>query len=337
MPALIFQGCFPMLPFGLTRTPAAPDYSKSRYWSALPQKRDSGDAIIPGVLKNGEAHARVDVFFVHPTTYPKNTLWNADLKDTAVNRRTDRLASRYQATVFNGDCRVYVPRYRMAAFFAYLWRHRDGRKAFDLAYSDVKAAFDYYLLHYNKGRPIIIAGHSQGSDHAVRLLQEYFDGDTTELQKQLVAAYVPGSLIYKSTFKNLPLCDSASECGCYVTWNSVPWFQLTFYGRPIRPVECVNPLTWTTSKEHAPDSLNKGGMPFGFTHIDKGLADAKISPIGLLWVHRPKNKSKKQYPQINGPSYHILDYNLFYMNIRENIHQRIDCYMGGKRRRALRK
>ena len=53
---------------------------------------------------------------------------------------------------------------------------------------DVKAAFQYYLEHYNNGRPIIIASHSQGTTHAKRLLKEFFDG--TALQHQLVAAYL---------------------------------------------------------------------------------------------------------------------------------------------------
>ncbi len=49
---------------------------------------------------------------------------------------------------------------------------RTGQKsidAFDLAYEDLKTAFENYLKHYNKGRPIIIASHSQGSLHALRL------------------------------------------------------------------------------------------------------------------------------------------------------------------------
>ena len=49
------------------------------------------------------------------------------------------------------------------------------QKKIDVAYADVKRAFDYYLENYNNGRPIIIAGHSQGSGHGMRILKEYFD------------------------------------------------------------------------------------------------------------------------------------------------------------------
>jgi hypothetical protein len=37
----------------------------------------------------------------------------------------------------------------------------------------VKDAFEYYLKNYNNGRPIIIAGHSQGSGHGARILKDY--------------------------------------------------------------------------------------------------------------------------------------------------------------------
>src|SRR5258706_533076 len=65
--------------------------------------------------------------------------------------------------------------------------------AFELAYQDIKTAFQYYLDHYNNGRPIIIASHSQGSSHAQRLLKEFFENGP--LKNRLVAAYVIGMYI----------------------------------------------------------------------------------------------------------------------------------------------
>ena len=61
-------------------------------------------------------------------------------------------------------------------------------QAFELAYQDVKKAFEYYLEHYNNGRPIIIASHSKGSTHTIRLLKEFFDGK--QLKEKLVMAYL---------------------------------------------------------------------------------------------------------------------------------------------------
>lgn len=32
----------------------------------------------------------------------------------------------------------------------------------ELAYEDIKCAFEYYMENYNDGRPIVVAGFSQG-------------------------------------------------------------------------------------------------------------------------------------------------------------------------------
>src|SRR3546814_4733126 len=61
--------------------------------------------------------------------------------------------------------------------------------ALGAAYRDVAAAFDYFLSQ-NEGRPLILAAHSQGSLHLIRLLHEKVAG--TPLASQIVAAYVVG-------------------------------------------------------------------------------------------------------------------------------------------------
>ncbi len=77
--------------------------------------------------------------------------------------------------MFNGSCRVFAPRYRQAHLKAFFMRSSNKSvEAFDTAYSDLKSAFEFYLLHYNKGRPIIIASHSQGTLHAIRLMKDFF-------------------------------------------------------------------------------------------------------------------------------------------------------------------
>ncbi|MGZ3883811.1 MAG: DUF3089 domain-containing protein [Bacteroidia bacterium] len=302
---------------------AAPNYARSKFWTALPQKKDSADFAVKG-LRDEQSSAAVDVFFVHPTTYIVGNHANANVEDSAIISQTDRFPTKYQASVFNGSCRIYAPRYREVEFLEYLAPKPEKKKAFEVAYSDVRRAFLYYLKHYNHGRPFIIASHSQGSDHAIRLCREFLDRDSA-LNRQFVAAYLVGGLIHKDTFTGLCPCDSASQTGCFVTWNSVRWGELTFYGKPVVELICVNPLTWKRNHDQAPASLNKGSVPIGFSRIDEGLADAKCGITGMLWVHKPKVDAK-DYPQINSPFYHILDYNLFYVNIRENVKVRIDAY-----------
>lgn len=306
-------------------TGPAPDYSKLEFWAASPFKMNNSDKV-PASLKNEIRDTRADVFFIHPTSYfgeEKTSPWNADLRDTTVNNNTDNLSILYQATVFNGSCRIFAPRYRqgnMEAF--YVIDTPEAKAAFDLAYQDVKKAFQYYLKHYNKKRPIIIASHSQGSLHAIRLLQEFFDGKS--LQRQLVCAYVVGYQIKKDAFKAIPVGTSADQTGCVVGWRTyakgvIPDRIKAENGNSI----CVNPLTWTTSEKWASPDLHDGIM-FGFDTIVPHTVSAGIEPTAkILWVETPVQLEGKK----DIKDYHRFDYNLFWMNIRKNVRERIDAFM----------
>lgn len=315
----------PLRSFDHTRQPAPPDYSNQSYWVALPGMKDSADAQLPSAgIIDRQADARADVFFIYPTTYSAGGHWNAELDDKKINCRTDKLPARLQASAFNGSCKVYMPRYRGAILYSYFGPKHDKRKAMDLAYSDVRKAFIYYLEHYNQGRPIVIASHSQGSDHAVKLLREFFDKDTV-LAKRLVIAYVAGTAIHDTTFRQLRLCTTPSQTGGFVVWNTVRRGTNTFYGEEVGKIFCVNPLTWKADTNYAPASLNLGGLPVSFDRIDPGLCDAQCAPSRFLWVHRPHQPSRS-YFRLHTRFYHKDDYSFFYMNIRRNVQQRIDAY-----------
>lgn len=88
--------------------------------------------------------------------------------------------------------------------------------------------------------------------------------------------------------------------------------------------ECVNPLAWKRDTTYAPARLNKGSVPKKYNRVDVGRVDAKISDQHLLWVHKPKKT--RGYPTTK--NYHVFDYSLFYMDIRENVKHRIDVYFG---------
>ena len=203
------------------QTPAPPNYSDLKYWAASPHKTDASDQI-PLFLKDEKREFLADVFFIHPTIYDNDSdtaSWNAWLNDEKVNTETDNTTILLQASVFNGSCRVFAPRYRQANMEVfYKMGTPKATDAFDLAYSDVKAAFLYFLKNENNNRPIVIAGHSQGALHAKRLLQEFFDGTT--LQKQLVCAYIPGYWIKIEDFKSIPIGNNPVQTGCFVTWRT---------------------------------------------------------------------------------------------------------------------
>ena len=131
---------------------------------------------------------------------------------------------------------------------------KDSSKAqpyFEIAYTDIKNAFEYYLAHYNNGRPIIIAGHSQGSRLAERLLKEYFENKP--LAKQLVVAYIPGWPVMKNYFTDLKMCSDSIQTGCVCSWQTVRKGFIPFYLKNRRlDAWTTNPLTWTLTDEYAP-------------------------------------------------------------------------------------
>jgi len=326
-------------------TRPAPDYGNLFFWAASPYKHDSSDSI-PAFLKEEKREdKKADVFFIHPTSFLgtadnteilepgenrmqlfnelKAVPWNADLTDTTVNNRTDSRAILYQASVFNGSCRVFAPRYRQAnikTFF--IPESPESQKAYDMAYADIRKAFEYYLKHDNNGRPIIIASHSQGSLHAIRLLKEFFDGKP--LQQKLVCAYIVGHNIPAGTFKHIPIGNSPAATNCFVGWRS---YQKGEISRQVKKEEgnsvCVNPLTWTTSTNWASESLNKGSL-YGFNRLIPAAIGAGIEPSSkVLWVSLPATAGDNMRKLKN---LHVYDYNLFWMNIRENVKLRIESY-----------
>jgi len=305
-----------------------PDYSNPDYWAAHPWKKDLGDSVPKSLQDSYKPDSLADVFFIHPTTLTDNNdnRWNADIDDAAVNNKTDRSTILYQASVFNEKCRVFAPRYRQAHIRAFFIHTADSEKAFETAYADVKAAFVYYLTNYNKGRPIIIASHSQGTKHASRLLKELFENQP--LQKQLVCAYIIGLPVPDDYFEKIKPCTDSLATGCFVSWR-------TFKSGSQEPQSVkdekfkavvINPLTWTTEPGYVSSALNQGAVLRNFNKIVPHAVSTEIHN-NILWSSKPDVPGKILYTQKN---YHIGDINLFYMNIRENVNTRINAFLSGK-------
>jgi hypothetical protein len=89
-------------------------------------------------------------------------------------------------------------------------------------------------------------------------------------------------------------------------------------------VGIVNPLTWTTSEEHAPADANMGGVLTGFK-VYPHVTDAAIYR-GILWCRKPKFKGSALYWSKN---YHPGDFNLYYFNVRTNAQDRAAAFLRG--------
>ncbi len=300
---------------------AVPDYSNPDHWASLPTKDDPADLVPVNTLKNEQETAKVDVFFVHPTTFTKGDAWNIGIDNQEINDKTDDSTIKLQASVFNGSGRIYAPRYRQANLKVFYKETGtiQAKQALDLAYEDVKNAFQYYLDNFNNNRPIIIASHSQGTLHATKLIKEFFDNP--EWKNRLVAAYLVGYAVRPNDFQYIPPCKVAIENNCYVSWNTKGWnFKMTPF---FKGATATNPINWTLDGSYAPREENKGGVLTGFDEIKPGINDAQTKD-GVIWIHKPKIFGSFLYFSKN---YHVGDYNLFWMNVRENVAERVANYL----------
>jgi hypothetical protein len=321
--------------FESTPRPPAPDYGQPSAWAARPDVDDPSDARPAGAAPAPEP-APVKVFFVHPTTFMSASGWNQPLDDADANWIVDERVMRHQASVFNSCCGVYAPRYRQANFYAFLDADGDGDKALDLAYADVSNAFHAFLDEIGPGTPFILAGHSQGSAHATRLLREQIAG--TSLERRLVAAYLVGFSVTEDQLGGVPVCTSAAATGCVVAWNTVEGNGPGLF--PEMALICVNPLTWRQDGAPAGRALNLGAIGFeswGPTDaerrdpslardmtVEPAAADARCVNANL----RVEDLHSSSFPaRMPGNSLHMYDYSLFHMNIRANAEARTAAYL----------
>lgn len=323
----------------------APDYARHESWAALPDMRDAADLTPPGETDR-QAVALADVFYIHPTTYFGRQPWNAPADQGDGSSRGVDVAIREQASAFNDCCRVFAPRYRQATVFAFA-RPDDPRSvaALDLAYGDVERAFAFFITHLNQGRPFIIAGHSQGSLHAMRLVQARIAG--TPLARRLVAVYMIGSPAPKSLLaQTIPDCASATQTGCLIDWNTVSndrvnrtrdgttliWDHGRYEQIGNRPLLCVNPLDWRIDGA-APQSANLGALPPGQPSSSAlpALLPALTGTVcesHLLVVDLPKGSPFHTSLLLGPGNDHLYDYNLFYLNLRRNASTRVNALLG---------
>jgi len=306
-------------------TDGVPDYSNLNYWAAHPWKHDPSDSLPKALQKNYNPDSTVDIFFLHPTTYGDREMklgWNAPIDDSAINHKTDYTTILYQASIFNAAGRVFAPRYRQANYFAYF--PTDTAKAiaaFDTAYDDVKAAFEYYLAHYNNGRPFIIASHSQGTTHAKRLIKECIEGKP--LQNKMVVAYLAGMPVEPDYFNNIPACTNPNQTGCICSWRTFREGHTdSFISKEKFTAVVTNPLTWDTAHTSVDRFENKGAVLQKFNKLKPNVAGATVHN-GVLWTNRPHFFGSIF---LKNPNYHIADYNLYYLSVRENAQQRINAF-----------
>ena len=200
--------------FHNTEIPPAPDYSDMNCWAATPNI-DGQQFYVPDSSFVVSKDNDVDVFYIHPTGYYEKT-WNSNMdKNRSAFERTEIMLGN-QASAFNGSCNIYAPEYRQATYYSFFDKEENGRKALDLAYTDIESAFDYFIEDLNQNRPFLIAAHSQGALLAQRLLNQRINN--TKVQERFICAYVIGYMIpeeyYDDLFPNINMSETFNDTNC---------------------------------------------------------------------------------------------------------------------------
>lgn len=299
---------------------AVPDYASAENWAwyAVGEDRPA------------------DLFIICPTVDMRDET-NLSLGDEET-KAAFRGALAMERGVYEDSARLFAPYYRQAAMKAYSLPE-DGREAaLAFAYRDVSAAFTHYLATENNGRPIILAGFSQGADMCYRLLAEHFGDDA--LRSRLVAAYAIGWPCTEELVRDHPQirpARGADDTGVVVSFDcEAPDVESTFITPAGTKAFGINPLNWRTDAVPAGRDGNLGACFTDYSGAVKrevpALCGARLdTDRGVVKV---TDISPSDYPPIvpglPEGAYHVYDYQFFFRNLQENVRLRTARFLSAR-------
>ena len=274
-----------------------------------------------------------DLFLICPTV-DMNDEYNMSMDDEET-KANFLGALNMERGIYEDSTRMYAPYYRQAAMKVYGEDRTEWEPYMQIAYSDVSAAFSYYLENENDGRPIVLAGFSQGADMCYRLMAEYFDDD--ELSGRLVAVYAIGWPCTKELVEKYPQikpAESADDLGVVVSFDcESPDLKETFI-IPAGTQACIiNPLNWKTDATPADKSLNPGAC---FTDYS-GQINTEIEGLCGCYIDEERGALKvtdidpEDFPaylsMLPEGGYHIYDYQFFFRSLQQNVENRVSAFV----------
>lgn len=286
----------------------APVYSDPATWLCRPGLKDacSQDETATVIAADGgravqafkpAANPSFDCFYVYPTVSNDKTP-NSDMTANVDEERVIQ----FQAARFTSVCRVFAPLYRQVTLTALRSVLGGQTVVMDrvMPYTDVKAAWDDYLARDNKGRGVVLIGHSQGSGILKQLIAKDIEGKP--VASRVISAMLLGTNVtvpmgkaVGGDFKAMPLCRAANQSGCVVTYvsfrNNSPPPTNSRFGRTTdagMEIGCTNPAALGGGKAVTRNYLGSAGAGTGsapMTPWTKGGAAVTtpfVSAPGLL-------------------------------------------------------
>ena len=282
-----------------------------------------------------DATKKADIFFVCPTVYSgEQGKYQMPLDDTSA-KESFLGATNMEKGIYDPYGSFYAPYYRQVGLNVYEMPLEDRETYLELAYADVKAAFLYYLENDNQGRPILLAGFSQGADLCLRLLKDCFaDPAVNDL---LVACYAIGWRITQeelAAYPHLRFAEGKQDTGVIIAFNSEAEDVNDSLLVPAGTKSlCINPLNWRTDGVPADKAENLGAC---FTDYS-GAIVTEIPQLTGAYIDETRGTLKvpdvnpEDYPPVlslfDQGVYHLYDYQFFYRNLQENVGERLAAYL----------
>jgi Protein of unknown function (DUF3089) len=286
---------------------------------------------------------KVDVFYLYPTSYFKTSASQpviSTINDPAMVAGAKRSFGQ-QATAFSTVANVYAPYYRQADAVTVLTSPLAEQSQIigGTPAHDAIAAFSYYIQHANRGRPFILAGHSQGSNVLLFILSRYLKNHPA-VYRRMVAAYVIGygvTRTYLAQNPQLRFANGADDTGVIASWNTeTP--GLTIKNPVVNPGSiAINPITWSRSARPVSAARSMGsflpnaaGRFVKVAHYADARVDLKRGTVVCSTCSVPLYAPGKPGGFPRGV-FHTHDYPFYYFDLRKNAGVRIQAYLRAHR------
>ena len=308
---LLLQFCLPVF---------ATDYSKAENW------------VINSKDKLGTDY---DVFYIYPTLFRTETEALFDWYNPEYNKKAKDFTTAQTSIFDSKKTRVFAPFVRQVDFDSAIKTVEDIKKE-DFDYKktsgkygveDTIEAFEYYLKHYNNGRPYILLGHSQGAMDLLYTLKEI------DVKDNFLVAYLigcPNSTYKNLTFKNIKPAQSENDLGVIAVWNSQNYDANNILFST-KDGYVINPLNWKTTDKKASrllnvtsDIYNVSTNTFKTKHFVTGAKIDKQN--GVLLVDLKSNSNYDNYGLMGEGVFHTSDVWVFSDAIRKNANTRYKKY-----------
>ena len=295
---------------------------------------DRNNWVIRDEQKN---EADYDVFYIYPTLAGKAKTPEMEWKnDPKLQQKITGFANAQTYGIFGKKVRVFSPYLHQLTYASVMkimkkrplpkaeWKH------FERGMKETAAAFRYYLRHYNKGRPYILLGHSQGAMDLYCLME-----NCPEIKKEngFVAAYLIGlphaktEDIRRDFGKRVTMAQNADDLGVIAVWNTQN-SQANAEFMAGKGCYCINPLNWRT--DAVPAGRDQHILAYfydyrnGSVKTRKGMFGARVDPArGVLIVDLPSDSVWDAKGFMGKGIFHMNDIWFFAGNLRANAEHRV--------------